>query len=182
MSYVVVSDYDPAWPAHFERLREDLWPAVRHCAERIEHVGSTSVPGLAAKPVIDMTIVTNDLPGVIAALDRIDYRHNGDQGVPGREAFRAPRDQGPDVPRHHTYACAPSALQLRNHLALRDALRADPDRARAYGELKRALARRFPDDIDAYVDGKTAFILALLKDAGFGSEELEAIGAVNRLP
>ena len=177
MPRVVVIDYDPAWPEVFERLRARIWPAVREHAESIEHVGSTSVPGLAAKPNIDISIIVTDMQAVVAGLETIGYRHNGDQGVPGREAFKRPAD----TPRHNLYACAPGALHLRNHLAVREALRADPARARAYGDLKRRLAEQFPDDIDAYIEGKSEFVLAVLADAGFTPSELESIAGVTRL-
>ncbi|MHC4955879.1 MAG: GrpB family protein [Planctomycetota bacterium] len=176
MSRVIVVDYDPEWPNVFESLRARIWPAVREFATTIEHVGSTSVPGLAAKPNIDMSIIVTDMQQVIARLETIGYRHNGDQGVPGREAFKRP----PDTYRHNLYACAPGALHLRNHLAVRDTLRADPARARAYGDLKRRLAARFPDDIDAYIEGKSEFVLRILAESGFQPGELDAIRGVNR--
>lgn len=179
MPRVEVVEYDPGWPETFERLRDAVWPAVREHALSIEHVGSTSVPGLAAKPVIDMTIVVRDaasVPHVIACLANIGYTHRGDLGVAGREAFRAPAA----LPRHHLYACVEGDRSLMNHLAVRDALRGDSERAQAYGDLKRRLATQFPDDMDAYLEGKTEFILRMLDEAGFESADLDAIREINR--
>ncbi len=91
MSLVVVTAYDPEWPRTFERIRAHVWPAVRHAAMSIEHVGSTSVPGLRAKPVIDACIVVasrRDIPHVVKGLTKVGYLHRGDLGVPGREAFK----------------------------------------------------------------------------------------------
>ena len=86
----------------------------------------------------------------------------GNGGIPGREAFRSP----PEPPRHHLYVCAQDNAELRRHLAFRDYLRAHPDDARRYGDLKRELAAHHGADIDAYVEGKTAFVEAVLAKAG----------------
>lgn len=178
---VVVTNYDPRWPVVFEELRAAIWPAIADVAMAIEHVGSTSVPGLPAKPVIDMTIVVADrehLREVISRLAGIGYQHRGDLGVSGREAFAVPTD----APAHHLYACVQGCVALRNHMAVRDRLQHDPTAAAAYGRLKQQLAKQFPNDIDAYVDGKTAFILSLLQDAGLAVNELSAVEAANVLP
>jgi len=184
---IVVMDYNPQWPVVFERLRARVWPAIADVALGIEHVGSTAVPGLAAKPIIDVTIVVADrrgLEAVIGRLEGIGYRHRGDLGVRGREAFAnppAPPDSPdmPDTPAHHLYACVQGGLALRNHLAVRDRLRRDLSAAAAYSRLKKELARRFADDLDAYIAGKTDFILSLLKDAGFDAAALERIEGIN---
>jgi GrpB-like predicted nucleotidyltransferase (UPF0157 family) len=177
---IVVTDYDPAWPAWFEQVKARLWPALPDVALGIEHVGSTSVPGLKAKPIIDMSIVVPDagaMPTVITRLTAMGYEHRGDLGITGREAFAAP--PLPVLPRHHLYACVQGCAALRNHLALRDHLRARPDEARAYGELKAQLAIAHAHDIDAYVAGKTRWIVAVLARCGLTQAELDAIGAAN---
>jgi GrpB-like predicted nucleotidyltransferase (UPF0157 family) len=181
MQAIVVVDYDSAWPAAFESLRSRLWPVLRGVALGIEHVGSTSVPGLAAKPIIDMTIVlpsADEVPGAIARLATLGYVHRGDLGITGREAFRAPAQ----LPAHHLYACPAGTLGLINPVALRDYLRVHPDAARAYGELKKSLAARFPYDVDSYVDGKTGFIVGILREVGFAPDQLAAIERMNRKP
>ena len=179
MSLVVVSAYDPEWPRTFERIRAHAWPAVRHAAMSIEHVGSTSVPGLRAKPVIDACIVVasrRDIPHVVKGLTKVGYLHRGDLGVPGREAFKQPAA----LPKHHLYASHRGSLNLKNQLGLRDYLRANPDAALEYGNLKATLARRFPEDIDSYIAGKTEFILGILQRVGLTSHEIEAIRDINR--
>jgi GrpB-like predicted nucleotidyltransferase (UPF0157 family) len=158
---VVIADYDPRWPATFAGLRDRLAAALGPLALRIEHVGSTAVPGLAAKPIIDLDVVIAtlaDLPAVIGRLRLLGYDHQGDLGVPGREAFTAP----PGDPPHHLYACPTDSPALARHLALRDRLRADPEAAAAYADLKRALAARFGRDRVGYTEAKTPFIEALL--------------------
>ena len=134
---VIVVPYDPAWPEEFEKIRAHIWPAIQGAAECVEHVGSTSVPGLAAKPVIDIDIVISDehhFPAVKAALESLGYWHNGDQGIPGREAFKYDPAQKPELMRHHLYVCAADSVELQRHLTLRDHLRTHPMRP---GRLRR---------------------------------------------
>lgn len=174
---IVVAPYDPEWPRTFAQLREQLWPAVRDHALAVEHVGSTSVPGLAAKPIIDLDIVIGsdaELAPVSAALVALGYRAEGDLGIPDRYAFSAPEG----APRQHLYVCLSGSTALRNHLAVRDFLRAHPEEAAAYGALKLELARTAPD-MDAYVRGKTAFVLSVLRQAGLDEEVLTSIAAAN---
>ncbi|MDQ8024244.1 MAG: GrpB family protein [Moraxellaceae bacterium] len=176
---IVVVDYDPQWPLCFAQLRDRIWPVLSDIASTIEHVGSTAVPGLAAKPVIDMDIV---LPGpaqiqqAIERLARLGYEHRGNQGIEGREAFRQPAG----LPPHHLYACVADSLALANHLAVRDALRADPVLAARYGSLKKRLAGECAGDIDTYVAGKTGLLLDILQQAGLSGPQLEAIAQANR--
>ncbi len=179
MALVEVLAYDPEWPRTFERIRDRVWPAVEHAAMSLEHVGSTSVPGLRSKPVIDACIVVasrRDIPHVVKALTKVGYIHRGDLGVPGREAFR----QTAAAPKHNLYASHRGSLSLKNHLGLRDYLRANADAALEYGNLKAAMAKRFPEDIDSYIAGKTEFILDILQRIGLTSEEIEAIRDINR--
>jgi GrpB-like predicted nucleotidyltransferase (UPF0157 family) len=179
MRTVVVVDYDPHWPELFDQLRAKVWTVVNDFAVGIEHVGSTSVPGLAAKPIIDMSVVVSsaiDVPVAIERLAPLRYVHRGDLGVEGREAFQSPHDS----PAHNLYVCPRGSLGLVNQLAARDYLRAHPDTARAYGDLKKRLATEFPDDIESYVYGKTDFVLELLRHAGLSRQQLEAIEQVNR--
>jgi GrpB-like predicted nucleotidyltransferase (UPF0157 family) len=162
---VVVVPYDPAWAAAFEQLRDRVAAVLGDLAVGIEHVGSTAVPGCDAKPIVDIDVVirhADDFPEVVQQLATLGYTHLGDLGIVGREAFRAAPS---DLPRHHLYVCASGAASLQAHLILRDALRADPDLAAAYGALKRDLAQRYRDDRDSYAEGKTAFITSVLLDA-----------------
>ena len=179
MSPVVVVPYDPGWPSAFEQLRRSIWPAVSDVATSIEHVGSTAVPGLLAKPVIDVSVVVPAADDVSEAIDRLaelGYVHSGDLGVEGREAFQSPHQS----PRHHLYLCPRGSLALRNHLAVRDHLRTHPEDAARYGALKLKLAAQFPDDIAAYTEGKTRAILPILEGAGFRRDELDTIARINR--
>lgn len=179
MKTIVVVDYDPGWPGVFEQLRSQIWPVVREIAATIEHVGSTSVPGLAAKPIIDVDVVVPtdaDVPSAITRLATLGYGHQGTLGVEGRDAFTTPGSSPP----HHLYLCPSGSLALANHLAVRDYLRAHPEAALEYGELKKQLASRFAHDVDGYTAGKTDAILRILRQAGFRSDELERIERINR--
>jgi GrpB-like predicted nucleotidyltransferase (UPF0157 family) len=158
---VVIAAYDPSWPATFQQLRDRLAAALGPLAVTIEHVGSTAVPGLAAKPIIDLDVVISDradLTAVIQQLRLLGYQHEGDLGVAGREAFTTPDG----APPHHLYVCAVGTPALRRHLAFRDALRADPGLADTYGDLKRALAAQLGHDRIAYTEAKSAFIEQVL--------------------
>jgi GrpB-like predicted nucleotidyltransferase (UPF0157 family) len=179
MKPIVVVDYDPRWAGIFEQLRSRIWPAVSDVATAIEHVGSTAVPGLAAKPIVDISVVVPNDANIRTAIERLEglgYVHQGNLGVEGREAFGPPAL----LPRHHLYLCSSRSLALRNHLAVRDYLRKHSDIAAEYGALKKRLARRFHHDIDGYLEGKTNFILGILRTAGFRREELEIIDGINR--
>ncbi|HYW54180.1 MAG TPA: GrpB family protein [Dongiaceae bacterium] len=167
---VVVVPYDPAWAATFAELRDVIAPVLGELAVGIEHVGSTAVAGLDAKPIIDIDVVihhADDLPAVAARLATLGYTRLGDLGIVGREAFRAT----PDLPRHHLYVCAAGDATLQAHLTLRDALRGDADLAREYAALKRELAQRYRDDRDAYSEGKSAFVTAVLLRERDGGEK-----------
>ncbi|PYQ62473.1 MAG: GrpB family protein [Acidobacteria bacterium] len=161
---VVVVDPDPQWGEAFASLRERLSPALAGLPARIEHVGSTAVPNLAAKPIIDIDVVVPsaaEVPAAIARLESIGYVHQGDLGIPGREAFQSP----PELPRHHLYLCAAASREYERHVRFRDFLRRHPAAAQAYSDLKREAARRFRDDRQAYGDAKSAFIEDVLARA-----------------
>ena len=179
MRTIVVVDYDPSWPEAFERLRSSVWPVVSDVAVAVEHIGSTAVPGLAAKPIIDIDVVLRVESDRLAAIERLaglGYVHRGNLGVEGREAFDSPKG----LPAHHLYLCPRDSPALANHLAVRDHLRTHPDTAREYAQLKKQLAKQFPHDSDAYVDGKTDFLLRILRAAGLPTARLAEIERANR--
>ena len=166
---VVIVDYDPAWPERYERLRAPVAAALGELAASIEHVGSTAVPGLAAKPTIDFVVqlrAAQDLPAAIARLAALGYAHEGDLGIVGREAFATPPGYG--VHDHHLYVCAPEWCGFDDQLAFRDHLRAHAEAASAYAELKRALAAKFGSDRNGYANAKAGFVGDVLKRAGRG--------------
>jgi GrpB-like predicted nucleotidyltransferase (UPF0157 family) len=164
---VEIAGYDPRWPGIFATLRDQIAGVLGPLAQQIEHVGSTAVPGLAAKPIIDIDVVIAtraDLPAAISQLATLGYRHEADLGITGREAFTSPAA----APAHHLYVSAAGSPELARHLAFRDYLRTHPGQARAYAKLKRSLATRFRSDRDAYSHGKTTFIEQALATTAAG--------------
>lgn len=177
---IAIEEHDPRWARQFGSLRARFLSVLGGHDVDIQHVGSTSVPGLAAKPILDIDVIVpkgTALPPVLAALCALGYEHVGDLGVPGRESLR--EIVPGNLPRHHLYVCREGALSLRNHLLLRDYLRAHPEAVLTYAALKRELAASFPDEIDAYCRGKSAFITEILGRSGMTPEELQSIRSVN---
>jgi GrpB-like predicted nucleotidyltransferase (UPF0157 family) len=172
---LVIVPYDPEWARAFEALRHVYLQALGELVVAVEHVGSTSVLGLAAKPILDIDLVIRShdaFPPLAERLALLGYRHTGDLGVPGREAFgrdgleEVPRDgSGRRWPAHHLYACASDSRELQRHLAFRDWLRSNPEVAAEYAMLKQRLAGRYRDDRDAYTEAKTDFIEGILVEA-----------------
>jgi GrpB-like predicted nucleotidyltransferase (UPF0157 family) len=165
---LVICEYDQTWTDQFAKLAARLNPVMGALVSRIEHIGSTAVPGLAAKPIIDLDVVlfsAADLPEAIGRLSRIGYVHEGDLGITGREAFICP----PEEARHHLYVLSTEAEELRRHVAFRDALRADPVLREDYAALKRSLAKHSRDRV-SYTAGKSAFIMSALRSIHFKNE------------
>lgn len=175
---IEIVDYDPDWPARFETLRqlyENILTGVAILG--IEHVGSTSVPGLAAKPLIDIDIVVtvDQVARAIEAMERAGFLSLGERGIPDRWALQAPSD----LPRTNTYVVVEGSLALRNHLAVRDQLRHEVALRDEYAALKRSIAASV-HDIDQYVEKKSSFLSVVLELAGLTAEERDAIEIANR--
>ncbi|SHE15107.1 dephospho-CoA kinase/protein folding accessory domain-containing protein [Chlamydia abortus] len=167
-SSVVVVPYDPDWVQLFEKLREFVLPVVSDLIVTIEHAGSTSVPGLAAKPIVDMDVIVPSQADVHIAIQRLStlgYIHEGDLGIAGREAFIPPDH----LPRHHLYVCTQENDEYKRHILFRDYLRSHPDDSEKYGELKLELAQRFHNDRKAYTNAKSEFVEQILQRAGWNS-------------
>ncbi|MCL6604835.1 MAG: GrpB family protein [Paenibacillus sp.] len=168
---VIIEDYNNEWPMKFQFLKGILLNQLDSLAIEIEHVGSTSVPGLAAKPIIDVDIVihsVDDLPEVIHRLSELGYFHEGDLGIKDREAFKRSDNKVPynnemnDKPEHHLYVCIKESEELKRHILFRELLRANPVLVEEYGMLKKELAEKYQDNRQAYSDGKTDFIISAI--------------------
>lgn len=143
-------------------LRSRIAAVLDELAISIEHVGSTAVPGLAAKPVIDIDVLLKasaDLAVVIRKLADLGYEHRGDLGVSGREAFRA----NSAAVQHHLYVCSLGSLEYDRHIAFRNHLRAHAADANAYALLKRQLASKFGSDRQGYNEAKSDFVQHILR-------------------
>ncbi|MCR5249962.1 MAG: GrpB family protein [Lachnospiraceae bacterium] len=165
--HVVVQPYEKTWADDFVAIRDELDTVLHGLVLRIEHVGSTSVEGLSAKPIIDIDVVIRDradLPEVISALQKLGYSHEGDQGIPGREAFKYEGKE--HLRKHHLYVCASDSEELKRHLAFRDYLRSDPDAVAEYSRIKEEGAKLYPWDIDKYIEHKAPFIESVYKRIG----------------
>jgi GrpB-like predicted nucleotidyltransferase (UPF0157 family) len=159
---VVVVDHDPRWAPMFRRERERIVGALGQLAVAVEHVGSTAVPGLAAKPVLDIMVGVERLPlpeTALAALAALGYQYRGDGGVPGRQYFRT------DPRTRHLHVVALDGAQWTRTLAFRDYLRRHPEAAREYAALKRDLERSHGGERARYSAGKSAFIERILEAA-----------------
>ena len=164
---VVVMPHDATWKNEFEKIKTEIEDALGDLAICIEHVGSTAVEGLAAKPCIDIDVVIRDaseLGAAVAALSRIGYVHEGDLGIKGREAFDYA--DKPHLMKHHLYVCAQGSAELLRHIAFRDFLRGHPEAAAEYGRIKQEAARLFPDDIARYIAYKSPCIERIYKACG----------------
>jgi GrpB-like predicted nucleotidyltransferase (UPF0157 family) len=178
---IVVVEYHPGWPARFEELRQEYAAAMADAGVpvlAIEHVGSTSVPGLAAKPVIDCDIVVAepDVAAASAVLAGLGFSPLGELGIPLRWAFKEPAR----LAGTNTYAIVTGSLALRNHLAVRDILRSDPVLREQYAAVKRRVGATAAD-IDEYGQGKNAVIQQILAAAGLTEAERASIDA-NQVP
>ena len=165
--HVVVLPYDPRWALDFQIIRDPIREALGPLALGIEHVGSTSVRGLSAKPIIDLDVIIRDntlLNDVIAALRKIGYEYEGDLGIAGREAFKY-TGQG-NLPAHHLYVCPKDSAELKRHLAFRNHLRTHPEAVRKYSRIKAEGAALYPYDIEKYIEHKTPFIEAIYREIG----------------
>jgi putative glutamine amidotransferase len=155
--YAVV-DPDPRWPDMFEAEERRISAALTGLQAQIQHVGSTSVPGLPAKPTIDIQLSLPSLEprhAYVPALESLGYVHVGDPVEPDHEYFKWESDGDR---RFQIHACPVGSEWERRHLLFRDWLRAHPEDRDAYADLKRRLAREHPRDLMAYVDEKTPFI------------------------
>ena len=166
-SRVTVVPYDSAWKDGFEKIKEELVAALFDLIEGVEHVGSTAVEGMWAKPCIDIDLVIKDYPRfgeVVNRLAGIGYIHEGDLGIKDREAFRY--DAKPHLLKHHLYVCPAYSRELERHVRFRDFLRSSPDAVESYSRVKSEGAKLYPDDIDAYAGYKEPCIRLLYHRCG----------------
>ena len=164
---IMVVPYCPQWKQDFKTIRAELLTVLGEETIAIEHVGRTSVEGLAAKPIIDLDVVIRDMDVFASAAEKLakaGYRHEGNLGIEGREAFDYSEKE--HLQKHHLYVCPAESPELRRHLAFRDYLRSHPDAVREYSRIKQEGAQRYPDDIDGYLAHKTGFILDVYQKCG----------------
>lgn len=151
--------HDPRWRREFEQEAERISAAAGSNAVAVHHVGSTAIPTVYAKPVIDLLLVVRDLAALDERQPRMEalgYEARGEYGIPGRRFFRRDDEHGDRT--HQIHAFEDGSPQIARHLAFRDYMIAHPETAQSYSDLKRELAAKHPEDIEAYMDGKDEFI------------------------
>ncbi len=164
---VIVVPYDEAWKSAFEEIKKEIEGAIGGLIIGIEHVGSTSVEGLSAKPCIDIDVIIRDyaiFDTVVRKLETIGYIHEGNLGIKDREAFRY--SNKPHLQNHHLYVCPQQSEELYRHITFRGFLRKNAEAAKKYGLTKETAARLFPDDIDKYIEYKSPCIEELYEMCG----------------
>ena len=163
--HITVVDYRPEWEQMFENEARVIWKILGDNCAAVHHIGSTAVKGLAAKPIIDIMPVVKSLESVdavAAEFERMGYEYLGEFGIEGRRYLR----RGGDERTHQVHIFKmQDSLNITRHLAMRDYLRVHEDCRESYGALKKALAERFPYDIDGYCDGKDRFVKEIEKKA-----------------
>lgn len=156
---VIVLPYDRAWKSAFEEIRQEIERATSGLITGIEHIGSTSVEGLSAKPCIDIDVIIKDysvFDAVARKLETIGYIHEGNLGIKDREAFKYANK--PHLKTHHLYVCPQYSEELHRHITFRNFLRSHPEAVKKYSLVKEIAAQLFPDDIDKYIAYKSPCI------------------------
>ena len=166
MNAITIVAYDESWPKEFEKIKAELLSALGDSIIAVQHVGSTSVPMLYAKPIIDIDIVIESNMFEIAAkkLNTAGYIHQGDLGIKGREAFFY--ENKAHLMKHNLYVCNQNADELKRHMALRDFLRKSPEYREKYSNIKIEMAKKFPYDIEGYLNGKEPVIMEIYEKCG----------------
>ena len=165
--HVIVLPYDKVWEQNYIKIKDEIQNALGKLSLNIEHIGSTSVRGLSAKPIIDIDIVIRDyslFKDVVSALRKIGYHHEGNLGIVGREAFKY--DGKDHLQKHHLYVCPQDSAELKRHIAFRDYLRCHPEAVREYSRVKEEGATLYPYDIEKYIEYKSPFIKRIYEEIG----------------
>lgn len=166
MRKVVVVPHDPLWKSLFEAESIDIINALSENAIAIHHIGSTSIPGIYAKPIIDFLVVAKDLARVDERSDQMEligYRTMGEFGIPDRRFFCKDNREG--IRTHHVHVFERTSDQVKRNLIFRDYLIAHRNQAQKYSDLKRELAQAYPRNIELYQQGKAAFIQEIGRQA-----------------
>ena len=178
MESMLIQNYQKSWVQDFQSIERILKEGLTDCQVSIEHVGSTAVPGLAAKPIIDIDLVyeqPEDFNRIRNVLNQFGYYHNGDQGIAGREVFKRNKEKTTvhsvlDSIAHHLYVCLSGNEELKRHLLFRDHLRENEEARLQYQQLKYKLAATAMQDRKQYAQrkeqGARSFINDILKQYG----------------
>jgi GrpB-like predicted nucleotidyltransferase (UPF0157 family) len=155
---IMVVPYDARWPDLFQEEADELVTIFGEEVVAIHHIGSTAIPGIHAKPIIDILVEVQDIERIDAfnqEMTERGYLPKGEFGIRGRRFFIKGTEE---IRTHHVHVFQTGDREYERHLAFRDYLRAHPAEAQVYSRLKQELARRFPHDIDSYMAGKNDLI------------------------
>ena len=159
MRKVEVVEHNPEWQNLFQIESQRVADTLSHNVVAIHHIGSTSIPHIYAKPIIDLLVEVNDINKVDnsnSSMESIGYQAMGEFGIVDRRYFRKNNSSG--VRTHHVHVFETNSSEIKRHLAFRDYMIAHQTEAQQYSDLKRELAKQFPEDIESYMDGKNEFI------------------------
>jgi GrpB-like predicted nucleotidyltransferase (UPF0157 family) len=159
MRKVEVVPHDPRWRDAFAEEAKHVAAALGENVVAVHHIGSTAVPNIFAKPILDLLVEVGDIAevdGRSSAMESLGYEVMGEYGIPGRRYFRKDNREG--IRTHHIHAFEAGSAEAERHLAFRDYMIAHPADAQRYSELKRKLAEEYPQSSAGYMDGKDGFI------------------------
>jgi GrpB-like predicted nucleotidyltransferase (UPF0157 family) len=159
---VEVVPHDPTWRRTFETESKQIALAITENVVAIHHIGSTAIPQIHAKPIIDILVEVKDITKIdvqSSALEALGYEAMGEFGISGRRFFRKGNEAG--IRTHHLHGFEVNSAQIERHLAFRDYMISHPEDGQQYSELKRELANKYHDNIQGYMDGKDGFIKAM---------------------
>lgn len=185
---ILLEPYNLAWKTEFENLKQTLLVLLNIASIDIQHVGSTAIPGLIAKPILDIDIIIENkllINNISQKLENIGYISKGEQGINGRFAFATSSKHTPHTKQnytwqdHHLYVCHSDCLALKNHLLFRNALTQDQKLVLDYASMKKELASKQGMTRERYAKEKTDFIISVLKKAGMKQDELDEIAKAN---
>ncbi len=168
MTVTLVQKYNPEWPNWFEEIVTFLGEWVLQACIRVEHVGSTSIPGMIAKPIIDLILVIEpqDFEKIKRLLAERGYYHRGDLGIKDRDAFDLEDiSTKKALPLHHLYVCPKHSVELKKEVAFRDFLKHNKAYAARLSDLKWSLAEQYDNDREAYMEGKKALCREITEKA-----------------
>ncbi len=165
MVVTLVEKYNPEWPKWFEEIKEFFGEKINNACLRIEHVGSTSIPNMTAKPIIDIIIVIEPerWEEIKSLLEESGYYYRGNQGIETREVFRLQDESGRPI--HHLYVCPKDSFELKKETAFRDYMKTHKKDRKRLSALKWSLAEKFHNDRQSYMDGKDVLVKEITEKA-----------------
>lgn len=185
----LIQPYNPTWKIEFEHIQQTLKNELIEFDIDIQHVGSTAIPTLCAKPILDIDIIlknSTQIDNISEKLSQLGYINRGEQGIAGRFAFRQSSSFTPlssnakQWQEHHLYVCFADSLALKNHILFRDTLLQSKKLTAEYAQLKKNLVEQKGITREQYTQQKTAFILQVLSTNGLNEEELNQIKDENK--